>query len=48
MREFRVVRVSIPQSGGFFDLDIEILHPTGNFWGIQFPDECCPVDTHGC
>jgi hypothetical protein len=39
MREFRVVRVNVAKSDGLFELGVEILHPTRNFWGIQFPDE---------
>jgi hypothetical protein len=38
-REFRVVRVSDLREDGLFELGVEILHPTRNFWGIQFPDE---------
>jgi hypothetical protein len=38
-REFRVIRVSEPSSDGLFELGVEILYPTRNFWGIQFPDE---------
>jgi hypothetical protein len=38
-REFRVVRVSDPREDGLFELGVEILYPTRNFWGIQFPDE---------
>jgi hypothetical protein len=39
MREFRVVRVNATKSDGLFELGVEILHPTRNFWGVQFPDE---------
>ena len=38
-REFRVVRVSDPREDGLFELGVEILHPTRNFWCVQFPDE---------
>jgi len=38
-REFRVIRVSEAKSDGWFDLGVEILYPTRNFWGIRFPDE---------
>jgi hypothetical protein len=40
-REFRVVRVSAPKPDGLFELGVEILYPTHNFWGIPLPD-----DTH--
>ncbi len=39
MREFRVVRVSASKSDGLFELGVEILHPSHNFWGLAFPDE---------
>jgi hypothetical protein len=39
MREFRVVRVSTAKSDGLFELGVEILHPSLNFWGVPFPDE---------
>ena len=39
MREFRVVRVSTMEHDGLFELGVEILHPTRNFWGVPFPDE---------
>lgn len=38
-REFRVVRVSAPKSDGLFELGVEILYPSQNFWGIPFPDD---------
>jgi hypothetical protein len=38
-REFRVVRVSEPKHDGTFELGVEILYPSRNFWGIRFPDE---------
>lgn len=38
-REFRVVRVSEPQSDGFFELGVEILYPGRHFWGVPFPGE---------
>jgi len=36
---FRVIRVSAEKYDGSFELGVEILYPTRNFWGIQFPDE---------
>ncbi len=38
-QEFRVIRVSDEKYDGSFELGVEILYPTRNFWGIQFPDE---------
>jgi hypothetical protein len=38
-REFRIVRVGDPTENGLFDLGVEILDPSRNFWGIRFPDE---------
>jgi PilZ domain len=38
-REFRVVRVSEPKHDGMFELGVEILYPSRNFWGLRFPDE---------
>lgn len=38
-REFRVIRVSEPKEDGNYELGVEILYPSRNFWGIQFPDE---------
>ena len=38
-QEFRVIRVSDAKSDGSFELGVEILYPTRNFWGVQFPDE---------
>ena|SRR5665213_604899 len=38
-REFRVVRVSSRRADGLFDLGLEILNPSRNFWGVEFPDE---------
>jgi hypothetical protein len=38
-QEFRVIRVSPCKFDGYFELGVEILYPTRNFWGIQFPDE---------
>jgi hypothetical protein len=40
-REFRVVQVSKQNADGLFELGVEMLHPTRNFWGVQFPDEIC-------
>jgi len=44
-REFRVVRVSSRRSDGLFDLGLEILNPSRNFWGVEFPDEHSWVDS---
>jgi PilZ domain len=38
-REFRVVRISELKHDGMFELGVEILYPSRNFWGIRFPDE---------
>ena len=38
-REFRIVRVTAPKTGGFFEWGVEILYPSFNFWGVEFPDE---------
>ncbi|MGH9734789.1 MAG: hypothetical protein ACRD8A_09395 [Candidatus Acidiferrales bacterium] len=38
-REFRVIRVSERKRDGMFELGVEILYPTRNFWNIRFPDE---------
>lgn len=38
-REFRVIRVSEHKHDGTFELGVEILYPSKNFWGIRFPDE---------
>lgn len=43
-QEFRVVRV-VPKDDGLFELGVEILYPSRNFWGIQFPGERQPVDS---
>ena len=37
-REFRVVRVEA-KGNGLYELGLEILYPSRNFWGIQFPGE---------
>jgi hypothetical protein len=37
-REFRVVRVEAKENG-LYELGLEILYPSRNFWGIQFPGE---------
>jgi hypothetical protein len=42
-QEFRVIRVSDPREDGLYELGVEILYPTRNFWGIQFPDERRPA-----
>jgi hypothetical protein len=44
-REFRVVRVSSRRADGLFDLGLEILNPSRNFWGVEFPDEHSWVDS---
>ncbi|MGH9712040.1 MAG: hypothetical protein ACRD5M_01915 [Candidatus Acidiferrales bacterium] len=38
-QEFRVIRISDAKDDGQYELGIETLYPTNNFWGIQFPDE---------
>ncbi|HYL69571.1 MAG TPA: hypothetical protein VEX69_10425 [Candidatus Limnocylindria bacterium] len=38
-QEFRVIRISDAKEDGQYELGIETLYPTHNFWGIQFPDE---------
>ena len=38
MREFRVIRVEA-KGKGLYELGLEILYPSRNFWGIQFPGE---------
>jgi hypothetical protein len=38
MQEFRVIRVDA-KGEGLYELGVEILYPTRNFWGIQFPGE---------
>jgi PilZ domain-containing protein len=38
MREFRVIRVQA-KANGLYELGLEILYPSRNFWGIQFPGE---------
>ncbi|MGC2722127.1 MAG: PilZ domain-containing protein [Candidatus Acidiferrales bacterium] len=42
-QEFRVIRVCAAQEPGIWELGLEILYPTHNFWGIQFPDEKLPA-----
>lgn len=37
-QEFRVVRIAA-KGEGQFELGVEILYPTRNFWGVQFPGE---------
>jgi PilZ domain len=39
IREFRVISANDAGEEGVFELGVEILHPTRNFWGVQFPDE---------
>jgi hypothetical protein len=38
MQEFRVIRVDA-KGEGLYELGVEILYPTRNFWGIQFPGD---------
>jgi hypothetical protein len=38
MRQFRVIRVEA-KANGLYELGLEILYPSRNFWGIQFPGE---------
>jgi len=37
-REFRVVQVSARKADGHFEMGVEMLYPTRNFWGIELPD----------
>jgi hypothetical protein len=37
-REFRVIRIEA-KGNGLYELGLEILYPSRNFWGIQFPGE---------
>jgi PilZ domain len=39
IREFRVISAKDADEKGVFELGVEILYPTRNFWGVQFPDE---------
>ena len=43
VQEFRVIRVNNSKDQGVFELGLEMLYPTRNFWGIQFPDDRLPV-----
>ena len=43
VQEFRVIRVNSSKDQGVFELGLEMLYPTRNFWGIQFPDDRLPV-----
>jgi hypothetical protein len=38
IREFRVISAKDAGEAGF-ELGVEILYPTRNFWGVTFPDE---------
>jgi len=38
-REVRVVRVSECRQDGAFELGVEILYPSRDFWHVTFPDE---------
>lgn len=39
VQEFRVIRINNSKDQGVFELGLEMLYPTRNFWGIQFPDD---------
>jgi hypothetical protein len=39
IQEFRVIRVTRSEESSVFELGLEMLYPTRNFWGVQFPDE---------
>jgi hypothetical protein len=39
VREFRVISAKDAGEEGLFELGVEILYPSRNFWGVQFPDE---------
>jgi len=39
VKEFRVVRVANTAQEGLFELGVEMLQPTGSFWGIHFPSD---------
>jgi hypothetical protein len=38
-REFRVIRVSERRRDGTCEVGTEMLYPSRDFWGVQFPDE---------
>lgn len=38
-RECRVVRIRELKQDGSFELGLEILYPSRNFWGLSFPDD---------
>src|ERR1700685_1195957 len=38
VREFRVISAKDAEEGAF-ELGVEILYPSRNFWGVQFPAE---------
>jgi hypothetical protein len=39
VREFRVISLRSKRENGPFELGVEILYPTRDFWGVSFPDE---------
>jgi hypothetical protein len=39
VREFRVISLRSKKEHGLFELGVEILHPSRDFWGVSFPDE---------
>src|SRR5271170_1279730 len=39
VREFRVISLRSKKDHGLFELGVEILHPSRDFWGVSFPDE---------
>jgi hypothetical protein len=43
VREFRVISARDQKQDGLFELGVEILYPTRNFWGVQFPGERYPA-----
>ena len=45
VREFRVISAKDGGEQGIFELGVEILYPTRNFWGVKFPDEIAELDT---
>jgi hypothetical protein len=43
VREFRVISARDQKQDGLFELGVEILYPTRNFWGVQLPGERYPA-----
>ncbi len=39
VREFRVISLRSKKENGPFELGVEILYPTRDFWGVPLPDE---------